>query len=218
MNATELIKREERLHRIILILLKATLAAAIAWALVYGKWEIFFFGILTLGLMFTPELIESRVKVELPAEFDLVIVGFLYMSIFLGEAVNAYEAFWWWDAVLHTASGAILSFAGFLLLYIKVKQGKLQASSMFLAVIIFSLGMAFGGVWEIFEFAVDSIFKTNMQKSGLHDTMWDLIVDGTGALAMAYIGSRYIRQGGKGPFHRLIRKFLILNPRILSRR
>lgn len=213
MNA-ELIKREERLQRLVLLLLKASLAAAIAWALVYGKWEIFFFGILTMLLMFIPELIESRVKVELPAEFDLAIVGFLYMSIFLGEAINAYETFWWWDAVLHTGSGIILSFAGFLLLFIKVKQGKLQASPWLLGIIIFSLGMAFGGVWEIFEFAVDMIFGTNMQKSGLIDTMWDLIVDGAGALVMAFIGARYIQYGGKGPFHRLMRKFLALNPRI----
>ncbi len=216
MNA-ELIKREERLQRIILLIIKASLAAAVAWALVYGKWEIFFFGILTMVLMFIPELIESRVKVELPAEFDMVIVAFLYMSIFLGEAVNAYETFWWWDAVLHTASGIILSFAGFLLLFIKVKQKKLQANPFFMGVIIFSLGMAFGGVWEIFEFAVDSIFGTNMQKNGLHDTMWDLIVDGAGALVMAYIGARYIRYGGRGRFHRIIRKFLVLNPRILNR-
>ncbi len=167
--------------------------------------------------MFTPELIESRVKIELPAEFDLAIVGFLYMSIFLGEAINAYETFWWWDAVLHTGSGVILSFAGFLLLYTKVKQGKLQASPILLGIIIFSLGLAFGVVWEIFEFAVDSLFGTSMQKSGLVDTMWDLIVDGAGALIMAYIGAHYIHYGGKGPFHRLIRKFLILNPRILSK-
>lgn len=167
--------------------------------------------------MFIPELIESRVKVELPAEFDLVIVAFLYMSIFLGEAINAYETFWWWDAFLHTASGMILGFAGFLLLYIKVKQGKLIANPFFLGVIIFSLGMAFGGVWEIFEFAVDNLFGTSMQKSGLRDTMWDLVVDGSGALLMAYVGSHYIKRGGKGVFHRVIRKFLVLNPRILAK-
>jgi hypothetical protein len=217
MNAADLIKREERLQRLILVLLKSSVAASIAWALVYGKWEIFFFGLLTLVLMFIPEIIESRVKIELPAEFDLVIVSFLYMSIFLGEAINAYETFWWWDALLHISSGIILSFAGFLLLFIKVKQGNLQANPFFLGVIIFSLGMAFGGVWEIFEFIADMIFGTNMQKSGLVDTMWDLIVDGAGALVMAYVGAHYIQHGGKGPFHRIIRKFLILNPRILSK-
>lgn len=42
--------------------------------------------------------------------------------------------------------------------------------------------MAIGGIWEIFEFAMDQVFGMNMQKSGLIDPMWDLIVDALGPL------------------------------------
>ena len=37
--------------------------------------------------------------------------------------------------------------------------------------------MTIGVIWEIFEFTMDHVFDLTMQKSGLPDTMTDLIVD-----------------------------------------
>ena len=51
-----------------------------------------------------------------------------------------------------------------------------------------------GALWEIFEFDMDQIFGLNMQKSGLVDTMWDLIVNALGAAVVSFAGWRYIRQ------------------------
>jgi hypothetical protein len=203
---------EERIQHYLVMALKSTVAVAIGLALVAGNWTIFFLSILTLILMFLPEFIESRVRIKLPIEFDLVLVLFVYAAFFVGSAGGAYERFWWWDAVLHTGSGFILGFAGFLLLYVKVLQKKVQASPRLVGLIIFSFGLAFGAVWEIFEYAVDSGFNTNMQRSGLQDTMWDLIVDGIGALVMAYIGVRYLENPHQGFIAKWIKKFLKINP------
>jgi uncharacterized membrane protein YjdF len=52
----------------------------------------------------------------------------------------------------------------------------------FIAFLSFCVAMAIGGIWEIFEFAMDQVFGMNMQKSGLIDPMWDLIVDALGPL------------------------------------
>lgn len=49
-----------------------------------------------------------------------------------------------------------------------------------------------------FEFTTDQVFGTNMQKpmfsdySGLTDTMWDLIIDTTGALIASISGYLYL--------------------------
>lgn len=189
---------------------------AIGLAAAYRQWEILAFSILALGLTFLPEVIERRFRIFLPVEFDLVIVIFIYASIFLGAVGDAYERFYWWDAVLHMASGAILAYAGFLVFYISLQKGNGHAGGWFVALNVFSLALAFGAVWEIFEFAMDQLFGFNMQKSGLVDTMWDLIVDAVGALAMAIAAGLYVKNGGIGPIRRLTAKFVHENKGLLT--
>ena len=63
---------------------------------------------------------------------------------------------------------------------------------------------------------MDSIFGLNMQKSGLVDTMWDLVVDAGGAVGASLIGYFHIKLD-RGPLiKRILRKFLEKNPRLLS--
>jgi len=72
----------------------------------------------------------------------------------------------------------------------------------FVAVFAFMFSVGIGALWEIFEFPMDRIFATNMQKpmlgdpSGPTDTMWDLIVDTVGAAAIALMGYRYLKTTG----------------------
>ena len=50
--------------------------------------------------------------------------------------------------------------------------------------------MAIGSFWEIGEFTMDKLFETNNQKS-LDDTMFDLVFDFLGAMAIGIIVSIY---------------------------
>ena len=53
----------------------------------------------------------------------------------------------------------------------------------------------------------------NMQKSGLHDTMWDLIVDTAGAATMAILGYGYLQTLESDSFlERWIDRFIAGNP------
>lgn len=191
--------------------LRSSIVFAVILELVFGQWELFFLSLLALALTFLPDAIEKKFDVVIPMEFDLVIIGFIYASIFLGEVFGAYSKFWWWDAALHTTSGFILAYAAFLVFYVLYKQGKLIPSPILTAIVVFSIALAFGAVWEIFEYTMDSIFGLNMQKSGLVDTMWDLIVDAIGALVMAFIAGRYMNTGGIGPIRRLTDAFVEQN-------
>lgn len=82
-------------------------------------------------------------------------------------------------------------------------------SPAFAALFTFCFALALDVLWEIYEFTVDALFQTNMQKyaleggealtgqAALQDTMGDLIVDFIGALAIAIAG--YLsRKRGKG--------------------
>lgn len=90
----------------------------------------------------------------------------------------------------------------------------------FVALFAFVFALAVGTLWEIFEFAMDRIFGTNMQKpmfgdpSGLTDTMWDLIVDALGALFISGLGWLYMHRNTPSFIDAWIRKFIERNPRL----
>jgi len=56
--------------------------------------------------------------VQIPPEFQVLAVGFVFASLFLGEIRSYYLRIWWWDIALHTSSGLLLGILGFLLIYV----------------------------------------------------------------------------------------------------
>ena len=142
----------------------------------------------------------------------------MYASLFLGEIKSYYTLFWWWDIILHIGSGIAFGFIGFLILYVLYKGDKIKAKPSTIAIFSFSFGLAIGALWEIFEFAIDNILRTNLQKSGLVDTMWDLIVDGFGALIASIIGYFYIKKEKKGLFNKLVKEFKKENPKLFRKK
>ena len=63
-----------------------------------------------------------------------------------------------------------------------------------LFVVTFALGVAIGGVWEIFEWASDAVFGSNLSMSN-DDTVGDLISDTLGALAGGALLVAWARYG-----------------------
>ncbi len=173
-----------------------------------------------LTLTALPALMQRRFNVSIPPEFELLAILFVFASLFLGEVRGYYLRFWWWDAVLHTGSGLLLGLTGFLLVYIlnQTDRVEIHMKPGFVALFSFAFAMAAGGLWEIFEYAVDNVFGLNMQKSGLPDTMWDLIVDAFGALVFSVTGYLYLKRGWGSPIFRSVERFLENNPNYFKHR
>lgn len=130
----------------------------------------------------------------MPESFELLIIFFIYSAIYLGEVRDFYFRFWWWDTFLHFISAMALGIIGFAILLMLRKKEKISAKPFWISLFVFSFALSMGALWEIFEFAVDQIFGTNMQKSGLVDTMKDLIVDSIGALVVATTSYFYLKR------------------------
>ena len=66
---------------------------------------------------------------------------------------------------------------------------------------------------------MDQIFAMNMQKTGLDDTMSDLIVDGIGALTASISGWFFMRKSrGLGLFTGVIATFVKDNQKLFNRK
>lgn len=166
-------------------------------------------GLFALFIMLLPDIFERKYQINFPLEFEIMIVLFIYLSLFLGEIRDFYTKIWWWDIFLHFISGIILGTIGFLILYFLYDQKMLKASPFIIAVFTFSFGLALGTIWEIFEFSSDMIFGTNTQRDSLIDTMTDLIVDSIGSLIVSLSGFFYIKGVRFGFFSRMLDKFII---------
>lgn len=197
--------------------LRLTLVIAIIGSIINQRWTVLFVTTLILLLTMAHGLFEKKYNISLPLEFELIIIIFLYASLFLGELHGYYTKFWWWDIALHTSSGIALGFIGFIILYILYHKNLITAKPFWIVLFSFCFAVAIGAVWEIFEFVMDSLFGFNMQKSGLIDTMWDLIVDSIGALFTSLVGYYYIK-GKKIPlFNRMLYKFFKENPQLYKK-
>lgn len=170
--------------------------------------------IASFALTFIPSILERSIHVSLPPAFQIVLLIFIFGAQFLGEINNYYERFWWWDLVLHGWSGVLLGMIGFLLVYIlnEASGVKLVLSPFFIAFFALCFAVTCGVVWEVFEYLMDMIFGTNMQKSGLQDTMGDLIIDTAGALIISVTGFFTLKDNKKNSLSQAISGFMEQNP------
>lgn len=205
--------RADRIQLLLSYGLQLVIAGQVVLSLAHGQWLT---GVLAAGILlltFVPALIRRRYDVYLPLEFDLVTILFIFGSLYLGEIRLYYARFWWWDLVLHTSAGFLMGLVGFLLVYLlnREQRWELSLSPAFVGIFAFTFAMTIGVVWELFEYTMDRFAGTNMQKSGLPDTMGDLFVNTVGALLVALAGTSYVRSGDLLLFDRFIRRFVERN-------
>lgn len=217
--------KERDIHRRLTFTLQAILVIGIIVEVLAGQWAV---AVITSGIFLitlTPLVIERKFKVFIPPEFVLLTIFFVFASLFLGEVRGYYQRFWWWDIALHTSSGFLLGIVGFLMIYVMNESESVYVHLKpgFVAFFAFIFALSMGALWEIYEFAMDSLAGMNMQKpmfndpSGLTDTMWDLIVDAIGALIISVMGYHYIKSGKNKSFlERWIHAFIQNNPRFFK--
>lgn len=197
-------------------LLQLAILGVLISSLVENRWLVAFTAAGVFVLTFLPSIIERQLKVQLPVEFTLVTCVFLYASFGLGEVGEFYRKFWWWDLLLHSFSAMVMGLIGFLTIYVFYYTHRVQMAPVYVAVVSFGFAVTVGTLWEIFEFLMDLGFGFNMQKSGLVDTMTDLMVDALGGVVAAAIGYRYVKRGG-AIADRLLRRFVARNPGLFKR-
>lgn len=211
--------RLTNIHKTLTLLLQATLLVGAVLSAFQGRWLTAAVTMAIIVVTLLPIALGRRFDVRIPPEFEFLTVIFVYASLFLGEVHGYYVRYWWWDAVLHTGSGFLLGVLGFLLVYVLNERPDvdMHMQPRFVALFAFMFAVGMGALWEIFEFAMDRTFGMNMQKSGLVDTMWDLIVDSVGAAVVAVMGGFYMRKAGSDSFlERWIVGFIRANPRLFK--
>lgn len=132
-----------------------------------------FLCVLTLLLFNIPLLAYRVLRVTLPTELEVTILLFIFAAEILGEIGSFYTYISWWDTMLHTINGFLMAAIGFALIDILNNSPKfhISLSPMFVAVVAFCFSMTIGVVWEFFEFGMDILTQTDMQKDWVVNTI-----------------------------------------------
>jgi uncharacterized membrane protein YjdF len=213
-----------RVRRWVVAIVASIMALDLVFILLEGQWLNAFLVTLIMAVILAPVVFRERLPVNVPAELQILALMFTFAALFLGEVRSYYERIWWWDIALHASSGLMLGILGFLLVYVlnESRNIDLHMRPRFVALFAFLFAVSVGTLWEIFEFSMDRIFGTRMQKpmlgdeSGLTDTMWDLIVDTLGALLISIFGWWYMRRGARSFIEVWIQKFIARNPALFK--
>jgi len=219
------IQRENRVHRILVRALLLVMAVEWIVLLIDQFWLSAFLVTLIIATLLSPVIFRKKLEMEIPAEFHLAAVVFVFASLYLGEIQGFYQRFWWWDIALHSSAGLLMGIVGFLLVYLlnESKRVELHMTPVFISLFAFLFAITIGTLWEIFEFSMDQLFGFNMQKpmmgdpSGLTDTMWDMIVNAMGAFVISFMGWWYLKRKRAFFVRGWIRKFIGRNPGIFQK-
>jgi hypothetical protein len=177
---------------VVLSAIRLLLAVEVVVALARGVWPAAFVTLAALCLTVLPGQFASRVGLRLPPSFLVAIALFVLATLYLGEVYDFYDRFWWWDLVLHFGSAMGFGILGFLLIFMLFQGDRYAAPPWAVGVLSFCLAITVGTLWELFEYAMDTLFGFNMMKSGLPDTMGDFIVNTLGAGLAAGAGVIYL--------------------------
>jgi hypothetical protein len=225
LNFVESPRLARRAHLGVLAVLQTVMAGELGLLIYRQQWLHAFLvaGIMAATLL--PVALGKRLPVRIPSELQILAILFIFATLFLGEVRDYYERFWWWDLALHGTAGLLLGLFGFLIVYMLNENNHvdLHMRPSFVALFAFFFAVGLGALWEIFEFAMDQLFDTNMQKpmlgdpSGLTDTMWDLIVDTAGAAIVSLAGWRYLKRRRRAYVDDWARRFIARNPQLFGR-
>ncbi len=193
------------------------LCIVMLWALANQRLELAFVSLVTLSLSLTPVFVARWAELHVPPSFIAAMVIFIGGTLFLGEVFDFYERYWWWDIAMHGTSAVGFGLIGFVLVFMMFQGDRFAAPRLAVAFFAFCFAITIGTVWEFFEYAMDQLFGLNMQKSGLEDTMGDLIVNMGGAVIGAASGLAYLKGQAKGGLAVVIDEFVQRNPKYFRR-
>ncbi len=198
---------------IVINLVRALLVLAFIGAYFNERWLVFFISGFALLVTFLPRLLRKRWGITIPAEFEIMIILFIYGSLFFGEVRGFYARFWWWSIFLSFISSIALGLVGLTILYALYKEEKIDASPVIIALFAFSFSVAMGSLWQVFEFSMDYFFGFRLQ-SYSSNTIIDLIVNTIGAFVVSIGGYYYIKSGRKNLISSLVGSFVKVNPNL----
>ena len=173
--------REHKVTFAVYAVLRLVVIAVLVLSFFGGRYENVFICFLTLALLLVPAFFQKNFGIQLPSTLEVIIMLFIFAAEILGEIGTYYVKIPIWDTMLHTINGFLCAAIGFSLVDLLNRNNrfKFHLSPIYLSVVAFCFSMTIGVLWEMFEFSADMLFKTDMQKDFVINSISTVTLDKT---------------------------------------
>ncbi len=176
--------------------MQGLLVGIIIYGIVFAQPKAITNGSLALAITFAPALFERNVKVPLDPWLGLWITLAVFLHT-LGSA-GLYGAVGWWDHLTHAMSASVVAGIGYTFARaVDLHHEGIMIPRRFAFVFIVITVMAFGVVWELFEFGLDVAaegtgIEMPLSQHGIDDTVRDMMFNTLGAVLVATFGQAHL--------------------------
>lgn len=201
---TPSVRTQQRLTR----LMQALLLGIVGYGMIGGHPKAISNGGIALLITFLPALLERNYEIPLDPWLALWITGAVFLHT-LGSA-GLYALIPWWDHVTHALSASLVAGVGYTAARaIDLHSDDIVIPRRFAFVYLFVVVLAFGVVWELFEFGLDVFANATgiqmpLAQHGLDDTVRDLLFNSLGALLVAVFGQIHLLEVAETVRNRLL--------------
>lgn len=163
------------------IILRFIVLVILVRCVLRGDLESAFVCVLVLLIYLLPQLVETRLNIDIPNVLEIVIFVFVFAAEILGELQAYFIRYENWDTILHTTAGFLLAAVGFSLVELlnRSETVKFELSPGYLALTAFCFSMTIGVLWEFIEFSADRLFLLDMQKDTIVNQISSVSLDPT---------------------------------------
>lgn len=149
-----------------------------------------------LFVTFLPALLQRNYDIPLDPWLGVWITSAVFFHT-LGSA-GLYQQFAWWDHLTHSLSASLVAGAGYTTIRaVDLHNDAIRIPTRFAFVFILVVVLAFGVLWELFEFGLDLLADETgitmpLAQHGLDDTVLDTMYNTLGALIVATFGQAHL--------------------------
>ncbi len=176
--------------------MQLVLTGIVVYGVVAGAPKSIVNGSIGLAITFLPALLERNYDLPLDPWLALWITAAVFLHS-LGSAA-LYSQIPWWDHLTHAMSASLIAGAGYTTARaIDLHSEEIEIPRRFAFVYILVVVLAFGVIWELFEYGLDLIAASTgvtmpLAQHGLDDTVRDLMFNSVGALVVAVFGQAHL--------------------------
>lgn len=185
-----------RVQRLLTRGMQGILIGIVVYGMVYAQPKAITNGLVALLITLTPAVLERNYRIPLDPWLGLWITTAVLLHT-MGSA-GLYARIGWWDHLTHAMSASLVAGIGYTFARaVDLHSDRIHLPRKFAFVYILIFVMAFGVIWELFEFGLDVLAdETGMvmplAQHGIDDTIRDMMFNTLGAFIVAVFGQAHL--------------------------
>jgi hypothetical protein len=182
---------------------KIIVTMSLLYSVYFHLWHIVFANALLLMLLFIPLFLREKYEMQIPKEFELIILFFTLISFFMGN-IRGF--------IIQAFFGLIIGFIGFTVMLLLFSNSKLKPSYFMIILFSFSVSSALGMSAEMIKYYLKLYFDYVNINGDYPHTMMNLTLVAAGSLLSSFIGYFYMKGYRTSLMKELVHRFKSRNP------